>query len=209
MSTLKVIDLQHPSAASPGVTLNASNVAISGLTTSSMPSGSRILLNTLTASSSAALSDLVNLTSAYDDYEIYLTNLLPGTNAVDLALQFYAGGAYLSTGHYNYLSIWYDNNTSAGSGYNNASAHRFMPQVNIANSGGGVSGIIRIFGINSSVSKKMQFHFNGTAINGGTYGWITWGGGGHTTTSAIRGFQMYFTSGNIASGTIKIYGIKP
>lgn len=208
MSTLKVIGLQHPSAASPGITLNASNVAISGLTTSSMPSGSRILLNTLTASSSAALSDLVNLTSAYDDYEIYLTNLLPGTNAVDLALQFHTGSAYLTSGHHNYVSTWYDNNTSIGTGYSNASAHRFMAQANYANSGGGVSGIIKIFGINSSASKKMQFHLNGTIINSGTYGWFGWGGGGHTTTSAIRGFQMYFTSGNIASGTIKIYGIK-
>jgi hypothetical protein len=58
-----------------------------------------VLLNTLTASSSASLSDTTSFTSAYSAYLLVMENLIPATNAVSLELQLQAAGVFQTTGY--------------------------------------------------------------------------------------------------------------
>jgi hypothetical protein len=73
----------------------------SSLTTvgSTLDVASHILLNTLTASSSATLADTTSLTGSYSVYEIEFINIVPATNATTLQFQVHSGGAFKTTGY--------------------------------------------------------------------------------------------------------------
>jgi hypothetical protein len=73
----------------------------------------------------------------------------------------------------------------------------------------GVSGQFRIYNPSSASNYKAivgQFWHAGTATSVPQNISVSgqWGGG----TGAVDGFQVLMSSGNIASGTIKIYGIQ-
>lgn len=207
MSTLKVISLQHPSAASPGVTINTSNVEISGITATSMPSGSWVLLNTLTASSSATLSDITNITSTYRTFILLIEGLVPVTNATGLYMQIYSGGAY-QTSSYAYSQI-------IASNYATQTAQAFIKlswqnnQVSNVAANGGYNGMVILQNPSqTSFYKQILAHgcnwdtsFAGPLITNVAG---TWNGG----TGAITGFQLYMSSGNISTGNVRIYGVR-
>src|SRR5690348_10699019 len=65
----------------------------------SFKSGPWTLLNTLTASASASLSDTTSLTSTYSEYEIVFANLIPATNNDTCSFLVHSGGAFKSTGY--------------------------------------------------------------------------------------------------------------
>lgn len=207
MSTLKVISLQNPSAGSPGVTLNTSSVDISGLTNASMPSGSWILLNTLTASSSASLGDTTNITSTYRSYVILVEGLVPVTLSTGLYMQVYSGGAY-QTSSYQYSQVIASNYT-----LQNTQAHIRLSwvnnQMNNTAANGGYNGMI-ILQNPSQTTYYKQILAHGCNWDTSYAGPLlcqvagVWSGG----TGAITGFQLFMSSGNISSGNVRIYGVK-
>lgn len=210
MSTLKVISLQHPSAASPGVTINTSNVVISGLTTGSMPSGAWTLLNTLTASSSAALSDTSNFTSSYAMYAIVFENIFPATNAVGLNMTLQSGGSFQASSYSGATNLS-NSGTSAhtpGGAFSTAISLTSGARLSTTASGG-FDGILYLPDPAQTTSYKQIWGHGVYWDNASTTysGWNTycaWRGG----TGAITGVQFAMSSGNIASGSIRIYGVR-
>jgi hypothetical protein len=140
--------------------------------------GTRVLLNTLTASSSASLADTTSLTSTYYNYEIVFENVLPATNS--------QGGTVSASA----ITTEVRCTSSAGN----------------ANTGPGLSGDLRISNPSGTTARKSWWgtlSYNTTASAAATNlvsGY--WDGG----NGAITGFEFTFSSGNIASGTIKVYG---
>lgn len=169
------------------------------------PTKGRVLLNTLTASSSASLTDTTSITTIFNYYEIVLDNMLPATNGADLYFRVHSGGSYqattyLAAGHYTTtagITAAVGSLTTAiicnGSGL-------------VANSGNGLTGIITIFSPNSSARKSVFVETLATTSAGSNLTQTNvrgyWDGG----TGVIDGFQLIESSGNIASGTAKIYG---
>ncbi|MFA4974361.1 MAG: hypothetical protein WC683_17280, partial [bacterium] len=94
-----------------------------------LPSGSTILLNTFAANNSATVSDTTSFTAAYTDYEIVVSNLVPGTGGVDLGFQVHSGGSFANT-LYEYSQIAVSVVGSAVSG--NASG----PNISLSQPGG-------------------------------------------------------------------------
>lgn len=169
----------------------------------SFKSGARVLINTLTASSSATLSDTTSLTSAYNEYDIVFENVIPATANVNGQLLVHTSGSFPST---NYLSdVMLHQGTTVSAGGTTTFIQFTAASANISNAGPGVSGTFTIFNPSQSSTPKMIVgqvgYYSGSTVFGMTQSGF-WNGG----NGAIDGFQLSFSSGNIASGTIKIYG---
>jgi hypothetical protein len=157
------------------------------------------LLNTLTASNSASLQDTTSITSEFTSFEIEWENITPATTAVGLELRVISGGSVQTAGYFA--------NDTIGSGLNEA-VTTFIPltrQGSLSNANG-ASGNIKVGNLNTNA---IHFWFGNisylatgnTAVQQGTTG------GAWVSTPPITGIQILVSSGNIASGTIKIYGI--
>lgn len=166
-------------------------------------SGARVLLTTLTASSSPFLRDTTHLTSTYNEYEIVFENVLAATNNVSCEIQLSVAGVFQTT---SYLATII--RPSGGSALVWISSTAYIPcsELSAAQNTSPVSGLIRLTTPSSTTTVKNlngQFsHYNGTLIfpypvSG------SWVG----SNAAIDGIQVFFNSGNIASGNVKIYGI--
>jgi hypothetical protein len=164
-------------------------------------SGPWTLLATLTASNSATLSDTTHFTSAYTEYEIRFTNLLPATNNVNVEIQVHSGGSFQAT---SYLTTAFG---AAGSAtINFFSPTTFIPlnTLGVNNTGAGRSGFVRVAAVSQTSVAKI---FNGISGYESSSSWATNTVSGFwNSTAAVDGFQFLFSSGNITSGTIEIYG---
>jgi len=164
--------------------------------------GGWTLLNTLTASSSATLSDTTSITSTYDAYAFVIENLLPATNTVTPYIRVTTDGG----------STW-----AAGTAYTlmhaaTASAIETtdvatLGVATVANTGGGICGVCYMTNPNST-TKARGFIGHANAYDSSSATTQFWSGVYATTGSAINGVRFMFSSGNIASGKVRIYGIK-
>lgn len=166
--------------------------------------GGRKLLATLTASNSATLSDTTSFTSSFKEYDIVFENVIPVTNLVSGEIQIHSGGAFQTTGYITAYSVFTSTGVTAGGG-----STTFIPisQVSaFANTGSGVSGTFRLYGPVSTASVVKQWSGNFSHTGNGLH-IVGVSGGYWNSTAAIDGIQILMSSGNIASGTVKIYGM--
>lgn len=159
--------------------------------------GGPVLLNTLTASNSATLSDITSLTATYSFYDIVFTNLIPATNNVDIQLQVHTGSSFPAT---TYLAKAIAPN---GTAISNTSTTTYIPigdgLTDTVNTAPGVSGSLRVFSPSTSA----------------IHNWIGLIGvsnipisvsGIYNSAAVVDGFQIKASTGNLTSGTVKIYG---
>lgn len=162
-------------------------------------SGCWKLLNTLTASNSASLSDTTNVTSTYVDYMLVFDNLLPTNNNSTCEIQVHSGGSFKSTA---YLATIVANGTASN-------VTTYIPcskATDTPNSGAGIVGWIMIH--NPSSSAQMAL-WNGQFTYISTTAQINQVGGGWNSAAAVDGFQIIPVAGaspTWASGTVKLYG---
>ena len=198
------------------------NNSLSSVTSAaSAPAGAMTLIKTLTASSSSTLSFVdgssdVVLDNTYPIYVFKFINIHPS-----------ADGEYFQ----------FQANASGGSGYNETlTTTQFRSQHGEDGSGGAVgyqtngdtaqgtgfqtlgrtvgngndeciSGELYLFGISSTTFIK-HFFANSNTYHQSDYSQNAYTAGYFNTSSAIDEFQFKMASGNIDSGTIKLYGIK-
>jgi len=166
-----------------------------------------IFLSTQTASSSASLSFTSLITSTYPVYYIKIRNLLPATNATTLLLTFSTnnGSTYLS-GNYGWCNfVAY----SAGN-VNLTSANLAATSIQIGDSFSTTStrlynANIYLYNANSTnvcTVKGEAVHYDSNA----NLSFIT-NAGINTGTTAINAIKFAMSAGNIASGTISLYGM--
>lgn len=184
--------------------------------------GALHLLAELTASSSASLDfasrnfgswtgDLFQ--SDFDEYEIYLQNLIPVTNTVDLQsrVTVNSGSSWDSGANYTYVvSVFYDTGSTIGAAVAaTAWPVRGVGDVNNTASRGGVCGFWRIFNPLSATAEK-RAHGESTYFSSGVSRFAKASNVYSYTQSAspVNGIQFFFSSGNIASGTIRVYGVQ-
>jgi hypothetical protein len=196
-------------AAGTGITVTGTcTITTTGVCT--VNASNWILLNTLTASNSATLSDTTSLTGTYTQYAIEFENLVSATTQQILELQVHSGGAFKNTG---YLSTcWYNiasattNCASASTTFvpvsNNTSGNANSP----ANVDPGVSGSCRVTAPSASHISVWRCE-TAYIASGGTMVYFT-SSGVWNTAGVVDGFQVLMSSGNITSGVVKIFGIQ-
>ena len=185
----------------------------------SLPSGvsgsSLVLLETQTASSSDTLSFTSNIDSTYKEYIFKCIDIHPATDDVRFTFQADTG----TNTNYNQTITWTNFAANHGEDGNNGALaydsgedqaqgtafHRLVGSVGNDNDQCCV-GILHIFNPSSTTFvKHFIATFQETRNNNSSKEHFT--GGYFNTTTAITRFQFKMSSGNIDSGTIKLYGV--
>lgn len=166
----------------------------------------RVLIQTQSASSSATIDFTTGIDSTFDVYEVDVLEAVPSTDDVNLYVRVSedSGSTWKSGG-----TDYYTQNatTSAFDPQNGVGAGNAIS--NVA-SESGYSANIRFIKLAGTSSNKSIFvtgavyriATGGAPAIGNTYGAYV------GTTNAVNGIRFLMSSGNIASGTFNLYGIK-
>jgi len=197
--------------ASKFITFNSSN---NGLAADNV-GGSLVLISTQTASSSSSLSFTSGIDSTYKEYIFKFIDCHPSASSyfsfnmsadsgsnynVTKTSTFFYGLHFENAGT---AQIDYDSgrDLAQGTGIANLSAYQSADNADDC-----ISGTLHLFDPSNTTSVK---HFvaqaSGVITNPGNTNNFTAGYG--NTTSAINAVQFSFSSGNIDSGVIKLYGV--
>ena len=181
--------------------------------------GAEVLITTQEADSSASILFTSNIDSTYDVYIFKMINIQSATDNVELTFQMNASGQtgydetmittqfHASQGEDGSPALLEYDNTSGDQPPASAVGQQLLHKMkNSASSCG--AGELYIFQPSSTVFTK-QFYFRGNQRgedSGGT-SYDTFTAGYFNTTAALTELRFQCTSGNIASGTFKMYGL--
>jgi len=169
------------------------------------------LIQSQTASSSAQLDFETGLDdTTYDAFVLRVSSLVAATDDVTLQLQVKVAGAYQTTGYLG--SVWHFN---LAGGTSQHTATGYIPMSQVAGAGAGVgnagteNACATMF-FDNPENTTLAHHFYGSGMNKNTANQgVAWQGGGHyNTAGAITGLRIKFSSGNIVSGRVSLYGIR-
>lgn len=171
--------------------------------------GSWTYLSTVTANNSGTLDIETTIDSTYDTYAIVMSGLVTTGNGASTRVQFKISGTYESS---NYRFFVTDFNSSAGgSGGFNSSVSNAGGSITIntgtsTSAGSSMSGIIYLANPSSTALHK-QIYGQTSSLNTNQYQ-STFTGSYTGSTTAVTGVRIFFSSGNISTGSVRLYGIK-
>ena len=174
-----------------------------------------VLLQTLTASSSATLSFTSGIDNTYQSYVFKFIDIHPETNSASFTFN----GSIDNGSNYNVVKTTtlfqaYHNegdsnaNLEYETGYDLAQSTGYQilfPAVG-SDADQSCNGSLTLFDPSSTTFVK-HFMASGSVYNASDYNYQTYTAGYFNNTSAIDAIQFKFSSGNIDSGTIKMYGV--
>lgn len=196
------------------LTSNGAGAAPSWQAVGAGSSGALVLLEQHTASASATLDFTTCISATYDEYLIELVNLVPATSDVALRMRMGTGGGptYDTGANYGWgIFIW----RAAGTAVTGGETGQSFIGLNYGAGGTlgintstnyGLSGHVRLFSPGDTTLYKEvegEVHYlDAEPFRIGAT--IT---GSYQSSTAVTAFQFYMSSGNIASGIIRVYGI--
>ena len=165
----------------------------------------------------AALSLLFNssvVTSAFNNYRLVFNNIRPTGNSVDFTVRCSIdnGTSALvnNQGQKTYFKL---NDGATGSESDNgATTHEMATNVG-DDQYDGVSGIVDIFGTgNNSINLQRTMVIQSRATGRENSNWYKWDGASYvaagTRTSMVNCIFLRFSSGNVADGSVTLYGMQ-
>ena len=192
---------------------NQSLTAITALP-SAVSGGAMTLLETQTASSSATISFTSNIDDTYDEYIFKYYSVHPSADDTKFTVNFRDGStAYDATKTTTFFNAYHaENDGSAALGYSAAGDLAQGTGIQRVTGATGndndqcASGYLHLFSPSSTTFVK---HFIGRSSHSeaSDYNEDSFVAGYCNTTSAIDGVQFKFDSGNIDTGTFKMYGV--
>ena len=196
------------------------NNSISAITSSGqLAQGKMTLLQTQTASSSASISFTSNIDSTYPIYLFKFINIHPATDGAEFTINFSTdSGSNYNVAKTTTFFVAYNAESESSSGITYIDTLDLAQGTGVANifynvgneNDESASGTLHLFNPSSTTFVKhfmSTFNvYNNSGSNGNSVQVDVAGYG--NTTSAIDGVQFAMSSGNIDSGTIKLYGIK-
>jgi len=198
-------------AASKAIKFNSSN---NGLETGDL-GGNLVLLATQTASSSATLSFTSSIDSTYKEYIFKCIEMHPASDSQRFQFQADTGTntSYNQTiTSASFRTSHTEAGSTAGPSYKTATdqaqgtAFQTIGEATGNANDENTSGTLHIFEPSSTTFLKHFFsEFNSSMSSEGSNKQVS--AGYFNTTTALTRFQFKFASGNIDSGTIKMYGV--
>lgn len=183
--------------------------------------GGLILLGAYTASSDTSVDAYsgateldVTIDSTHDEYIIECINVVPGTDNVDFFLRTSTdGGTSFDAGAGNYAHGFHglkaDASISIEAGGSNSDTEIALTQgVNLLGSAAGETYNCTIHLYKPSGTLYTCFEWTATYVDSGTNLNTFTGGGARLSAADVDGIRFLTSSGNIASGDFKIYGVK-
>ena len=185
----------------------------------SLPSGvtgsSLVLISTTTASSSSTVDITSGIDSTYKEYQVHFTDVHPATDSTKFTCQFDTGTNtnYNQTITSTFFRAAQDESATTDFGYKTADDlaqgtgfQTLCGTIGNANDES-CAGILHLFDPSNTtfvkhfISRVHGYTHNDYAIDDFAAGYIN-------TTTAITRIRFKFASGNIDSGTFKLYGVK-
>ena len=189
---------------------DASAAAVKKVAPTNIRIGNLVLLDTELAASSATI-DLTGITSAYEEYEVHLHNVVPATDNVALYLRTSTDGGSTfaaSAGNYAYVLQGLDSGgTSRVANSSSATEIALAAAISSAATRGGYSGVVRFFNP-LGTSHNKQFLANATFAQSATLEVVNHATGHRLATADVDAIRFLFASGNIASGRFVLYGVR-
>ena len=146
--------------------------------------------------------------SSFKDLVFVLNGLTPVTDSVEFQSQVaISGTTYLTSNYYYVLTRAYSN----GSSINNDSyaSSTSICRVQYMGNDGHISGKLTLYGHQSTTYRKSLIGEISAWVESGYINTNLCGGWHHNSSSdEITAIKFFYSSGNIASGTIAMYGIK-
>lgn len=187
---------------------NGSSAAPSWVTASS---GALVFISSATASSSATI-DFTGISSTYDVYVVEFVSIVGASSTGFKALTSSNNGSSYDTSNYAFSSIGCGSSIftaqvdSSGGGATYISIwNNNSNSISSTTSDSGLSGFAYI--MNPASSANTQILWNATWCSGANAVSFGTGTGVKTSTSPVNAIRFLMNSGNIASGTIRLYGI--
>ena len=185
-------------------------------TTSGISANTKVLLKTVTPSGVASVdfvhgSSGVVLDSTYKRYEIQIDTLVPAASGpyIGIFLSQDSGTSYGGNDTYMAVNWRYFTNSSSTSTqaqHNPNFCCWHDAQVSSTASNGGVSGKVMFSGAGTAHRQVFKSDFYTYGHN--SYNIFSETLGSLKNSNAVNGVRVAFNSGNIASGTVKLFGIK-
>ena len=189
--------------------------AVDGSNLTGLQAGGLILISEQTVSSAVAAVDITSgIDSTYEEYEIHLLGFKPATDNTSLYLRTSTdGGSTFDSGASDYgwtaCNSRTNSNSLSPSGVSAASAIQLDGYYNVHTDANcdGVDAVIRLFRPSEAAYTRVFFHIINprTALTDESFNQGMGVRASATDTDAIR---LLFSSGNIASGTIRLYGVR-
>ena len=209
--TTGALVFQTGASATTAMTISSSQAVTFANPLAGSTGASLVLIQSQTASSSATLDFTTGIDSTYLHYLFFLENVKPVNANVALYMRFStnSGSTYQATNYQYNLQQQNSNGTdvsgnSSGSGV--TSAIVFGDQISNNSGEGGINGIIQIF--DPAGSNQKFASGNGGYLRSASVNASCTMGGLWATTTAVNAIRFLMASGNIASGTISLYGVK-
>lgn len=166
-------------------------------------SGNLVLIQTQTASSASTVNFTTGITATYNNYMLLCTNVIPGTNAVNVILDISTNGgsSYIATGYlsgsnqlgYATSTFTNVNLTSGLMLYGNAGSASYNSSTLFLTNFTSGANYVGSYGQRDNMNASNA----NMGISVGSYS---------TTSQTVNAFQILTTSGTI-SGTFTLYGI--
>lgn len=174
-----------------------------------------VLLASTEASSSASVSFDGYFSSTYKNYKLIGSIVIPATNSVNAQIRFRRSNADVTASNYKWgwsgfnLNSTPDTSSYVDGNYNTSYIQVATSSISSTTSYGGVTFEATLFNpLNTSSWKTIMFNTSQYNTNNNNYYAMFQSGMLQDSTAALSGITFYFTSGNIASGNFKLYGIK-
>lgn len=189
------------------------NLSMSGTTLNATggSGGALVLLEQHAASASAQLDFTTAISATYDEYLIEFVNIIPATAGASLQLTMSTdgGSTFDTAANYAWGIFVFDYNfittTGVGAGGNSGQSNIRALHSMATTANYSTSGSMRLFNPGGSIYKSIMGDFVGRQNDGNFYrGCLT---GAYLSTTAVNAFRFAMSSGNITSGTIRVYGI--
>jgi len=180
--------------------------------------GAMTLISEQTASGSASIEFTSGIDSTYPIYRFEFINIHPATNLVQFRLNFTTDGTNFNVTKTTTMFYAYHAEDGSSTGFNYSSPRDLAQSTsdhNIVGAGSDLgnanddscSGEVFLFNPSSTTFVK-HFMTKANSSSGEGLPFTNYTAGYGNTTSAITGVKFVMSSGNIDSGTIKLYGIK-
>lgn len=170
-----------------------------------------VLLSTQTASSSAQIDFTSVITSTYDTYMFVLQDIIPGTDAVSLYLRTSTdNGVSYDAGASDYTTAGYTNHdgTASVTALNSSGSSFVLLGNALGNaSGESYSGTVLLHNPTGSATHRIG-RYEAEYVTATPNLQIYTGSFRRATNADITAVRFLMSSGNIASGTFRLYGLK-
>ena len=167
---------------------------------------------TLGGGSSGSSGLNASIDSTYDVYQLIISNAVPATNGQSLRMRVTKGGSVQSDSNYDEANkgirsdqySWNDQHSTDQTYWNKIGAW----STSNASTEAGASGNAIVYLFNFANASEYSF-ITVEGVGKWSSGLIgIQGGGTHTVESASDGVNLFFSTGNIASGKFSLYGLK-